>query len=132
MVRVSIWCLCRWPLGALLVLDCAVCGGCGSLIQLTCDPARRFPPLLCSVSACDAGFSNTLVCLSVYCLLSCHFLPFPPRLLITELLGSVCKRLSGANLHTMLQQVCYDFKLTFIQCHKRVANIRTVRSELQM
>jgi hypothetical protein len=47
--------LCWWPLGASLVMGCAMGSCCSSLFPLVCVPARDLPALLWSVSACVAG-----------------------------------------------------------------------------
>jgi hypothetical protein len=65
LARVSVWCLCWWPFGAFIVLDCAVVVCCFSL----------FPPLLCFVLACVAELALFHVCAPLSILLA--FLPLP-------------------------------------------------------
>jgi hypothetical protein len=83
LARISVRGLCRWPLRALLFVDCAVCGRCFSLFGLL------GLAVFCVGLCCWVG-SHACAWLSVSCLLSCHFLPSPPRLFVTHTSGSYC------------------------------------------
>jgi hypothetical protein len=97
----SVSSLCWWPLGALLVLDCVLCGGCFSLFRLVCAPLWLLAPLLCSVSACAAGAALFLACASRFpaCFPATSFLS-PPRLFETQMTGR------GTSYHVKYTCMC--------------------------
>jgi hypothetical protein len=78
LLRISVWCLCGWPLGALLVLHCAVCGCLLFSVQAglcSCVASAAFAAF-CVGLFCWVG-SVPCMCLLVSCFLSPPFLRFP-------------------------------------------------------